>query len=290
MSNYAVVNPATGDKVKEYPDISDDELDAAIGKSWDTHREWSLSKTPAERAALVQRVADLHIERRDALAEIAVREMGKPIEQALGEVDFCGDIYGYYAERAEQFLTDEPIDLLAGEGTAVIRKSAMGPLIGIMPWNFPYYQVARFAGPNLIVGNTILLKPAPQCPESAAAIQEIYDDAGFPAGRLPDDPRHQRADRRGDRRPAGARGVGDRLRAGRRGGRRGRRPQPQEGGARAGRVRPVHPARDARTSTRRSRRRSTPAWTTPASPATPRSGSSSRTTSTTTSSRSSRRR
>jgi succinate-semialdehyde dehydrogenase / glutarate-semialdehyde dehydrogenase len=182
MSNYAVVNPATGDKVKEYPDISDDELDAAIGKSWDTHREWSLSKTPAERAALVQRVADLHIERRDALAEIAVREMGKPTEQALGEIDFCGDIYGYYAERAEQFLADEPIDLLAGDGTAVIRKSAMGPLIGIMPWNFPYYQVARFAGPNLIVGNTILLKPAPQCPESAAAIQEIYDDAGFPAG------------------------------------------------------------------------------------------------------------
>ena len=182
MSNYAVVNPATGDKVKEYPDISDDELDGAIGKSWDTHREWSLSKTPAERAALIQRVADLHIERRDALAEIAVREMGKPTEQALGEIDFCGDIYGYYAERAEQFLADEPIDLLAGEGTAVIRKSAMGPLIAIMPWNFPYYQVARFAGPNLIVGNTILLKPAPQCPESAEAIQAIYDDAGFPAG------------------------------------------------------------------------------------------------------------
>ena len=182
MSNYAVVNPATGDKVKEYPDISDDELDGAIGKSWDTHREWSLSKTPAERAALIQRVADLHIERRDALAEIAVREMGKPTEQALGEIDFCGDIYGYYAERAEQFLADEPIDLLAGDGTAVIRKSAMGPLIGIMPWNFPYYQVARFAGPNLIVGNTILLKPAPQCPESGEAIQAIYDDAGFPAG------------------------------------------------------------------------------------------------------------
>jgi len=182
MSNYAVVNPATGEQVKEYPDISDADLGAAIGKAWETHREWSLSTTVAERAALVQRVADLHIERREALAEIAVREMGKPTEQALGEVDFCGDIYGYYAERAEEFLADEPIELLAGEGTAVIRRSAMGPLIGIMPWNFPYYQVARFAGPNLIVGNTILLKPAPQCPESAAAIQAIYDDAGFPEG------------------------------------------------------------------------------------------------------------
>ncbi|GIK77469.1 MAG: NAD-dependent succinate-semialdehyde dehydrogenase [Acidobacteria bacterium] len=182
MGNYAVVNPATGEKGREYDDITDSDLDAAIGKAWETHREWSLSTTVAERAALVQRVADLHIERREALAEVAVREMGKPTEQALGEVDFCGDIYGYYAERAEELLADEPIDLLAGEGKAVIRKSAMGPLIGIMPWNFPYYQVARFAGPNLIVGNTILLKPAPQCPESAEAIQAIYDEAGFPAG------------------------------------------------------------------------------------------------------------
>ena len=179
MSTYAVVNPATGEKVNEYPEISSEELDAAIGKAWDAHRDLALKTAIADRAAKIQKVADLHLERREALAEIAVREMGKPMEQALGEVDFCGDIYGYYADRAEDFLKDEPIDLLAGEGTAIIRRSAMGPLIGIMPWNFPYYQVARFAGPNLIVGNSILLKPAPQCPESAAAIQEIYDEAGF---------------------------------------------------------------------------------------------------------------
>src|SRR5437868_7920592 len=79
-------------------------------------------------------------------------------------------------------MADEPIKLLGGEGTAVIRRSPFGVLLGIMPWNFPYYQVARFAGPNLVVGNTILLKHAPQCPESAAALQQIYDDAGFPAG------------------------------------------------------------------------------------------------------------
>ena len=97
--------------------------------------------------------------------------MGKPMEQALGEVDFCADIYGYYADNAEEFLADEPIELLAGDGTALIRRTSSAPLLGIMPWNFPYYQVARFAGPNLVVGNTILLKPAPQCPESAEAIQ-----------------------------------------------------------------------------------------------------------------------
>ena len=182
MSSYAVVNPATGEKVQEYPEITDQELDSAIGKADEAHRTWSQTTSVAERAAMIQKVADMHVERRETLAAIAVKEMGKPMEQALMEVDFCGDIYGYYAENAEEFLADEPIELLAGEGSALIRRTSMGPLLGIMPWNFPYYQVARFAGPNLIVGNTILLKPAPQCPESAEAIQQMYDDAGFPPG------------------------------------------------------------------------------------------------------------
>ena len=108
--------------------------------------------------------------------------MGKPIEQALGEVDFAGDIYAYYADNAEELMADEPIKLFGGEGTAVVRRSAFGVLLGIMPWNFPYYQVARFAGPNLVIGNPILLKHAPQCPESAEAMQQIFDDAGFPEG------------------------------------------------------------------------------------------------------------
>src|SRR5947199_7733952 len=77
-------------------------------------------------------------------------------------------------------MADEPIKLLAGEGSAVVRRSSMGVLLGIMPWNFPYYQVARFAGPNLVIGNTILLKHAPQCPESAAAIEQTFCEAGFP--------------------------------------------------------------------------------------------------------------
>ena len=182
MSSYAVVNPATGEKVKEYPEASDADLSAAIAAAEKAHAEWSHTSSVADRAGLVQKVADFHGERREELAAIAVKEMGKPMEQALGEVDFCVDIYGYYAERAEEFMKDEPIDLLAGDGSALIRRTSMGPLIGIMPWNFPYYQVARFAGPNLIVGNTILLKQAPQCPESAEAMQKIYDDAGFPEG------------------------------------------------------------------------------------------------------------
>ncbi len=182
MSTYAVVNPATGETVKEYPEISDEQLRAAIGRADEASRTWPSSAGVAERAALVRKVGELHADRRRQLAEIIVREMGKPIEQALGEVDFAAEIYGFYADNAESLMADEPIELLGGEGTAVIRRSPYGVLLGIMPWNFPYYQVARFAGPNLVIGNTILLKHAPQCPESAEAMQQMFDDAGFPEG------------------------------------------------------------------------------------------------------------
>jgi succinate-semialdehyde dehydrogenase/glutarate-semialdehyde dehydrogenase len=179
---YAVINPATGETVKEYPTISDEELRSAIGRADDAHESWAGSSTVAERAALVRKVGELHVERRQELAEIIVREMGKPIEQALAELDFVGDIYGFYADNAEALMADEPIKLLAGDGSAVVRRSSLGVLLGIMPWNFPYYQVARFAGPNLVIGNTIVLKHAPQCPESAEAMQKLFDEAGFPKG------------------------------------------------------------------------------------------------------------
>ncbi len=181
MADYAVVDPATGETIQEYPTISDDQLKDAIGRADTAHREWSRQTTVAERAALVRRIAELHEERRQELAEIIVREMGKPIEQSLGEIDFCVAIYTYYADNAEQLMADEPIDLLEGEGSAFIRRSSVGVLLGIMPWNYPYYQVARFAGPNLVIGNTVLLKHAPQCPESSAAIEQLYQDAGVPA-------------------------------------------------------------------------------------------------------------
>src|SRR3954464_10330830 len=179
---YAVINPATGETVKEYPTISDEELRSAIARADDAHESWAGSSTVAERAALVRKVGELHVERRQELAEIIVREMGKPIEQALAELDFVGDIYGFYADNAEALMADEPIKLLAGDGSAIIRRSSLGVLLGIMPWNFPYYQVARFAGPNHVIGNTIVLKHAPQCPQSAEAMARIFDEAGFPAG------------------------------------------------------------------------------------------------------------
>ncbi|ADG77735.1 Aldehyde Dehydrogenase OS=Tsukamurella paurometabola (strain ATCC 8368 / DSM / CCUG 35730 /CIP 100753 / JCM 10117 / KCTC 9821 / NBRC 16120 / NCIMB 702349/ NCTC 13040) OX=521096 GN=Tpau_1103 PE=4 SV=1 [Tsukamurella paurometabola] len=179
---YAVTNPATGEVLETYPTAEPAEIEAALAAASHAARTWPLESTVADRAALIRRVAELHTERRQMLAEIIQREMGKPLEDALGEVDFSAAIYTYYADNAEQLLADQPVQLLEGDGSAVIRRGPIGVLLGIMPWNFPYYQVARFAGPNLAAGNTILLKHAPQCPESAEAMQLIFNEAGLPSG------------------------------------------------------------------------------------------------------------
>lgn len=180
MTQYAVTNPATGEVEKVFATASDDEIQKAITQAHGAFGEWRQSRV-AERVALLSRVADLYAERREALANIIAREMGKPLFQAGLEVDIAVSIYRYYAEKGPAFLEDE---LLAktGGGSAMIRKEGLGALLGIMPWNFPYYQVARFAAPNLMNGNTIVLKHAPQCPESAAAMAQIFQDAGAAEG------------------------------------------------------------------------------------------------------------
>jgi succinate-semialdehyde dehydrogenase/glutarate-semialdehyde dehydrogenase len=182
-STYAVTDPASGERLASFPLCDGHEVLAAVSDAYRAHAQWSTGTPLAERVAVVRRVGALHAERRDELAELIVREMGKPVAQALGEVDFSAMIYEYYADNAAEFLADEPVPLPSyAKGRAVIRHSSLGPLLGIMPWNFPYYQVARFAAPNVIAGNTVLLKHASQCPTSAAAIQQIFADAGAPAG------------------------------------------------------------------------------------------------------------
>ncbi|MCI0584485.1 MAG: NAD-dependent succinate-semialdehyde dehydrogenase [Chloroflexi bacterium] len=180
MSQYAVVNPATGETLAQYDSFTDAQVEAALATAQRGFETWRTVPV-AERARMIRRVAELHRERREELAAIIVREMGKVKALALGEVDFAADITEYYADQADVITADQPLAIL-GEGTAVIRRSPLGVLFGIMPWNFPYYQVARFAAPNLILGNTIVLKHASQCPESAAAIAAIYHDAGLPDG------------------------------------------------------------------------------------------------------------
>ena len=179
---YAVVDPANGREVAAYETASDQQVLDGVTRAQTAFTTWARVVDVAERAALVRRVAELHVERRQDLAETMNREMGKPVAEALWEVDFSATIYTYYADNAETFLAEEPIPLLQGEGTAVLRREPLGVLLGIMPWNYPIYQVARFAAPNLATGNTIVLKHAPQCPDSATALEAIFRDAGFPEG------------------------------------------------------------------------------------------------------------
>ncbi|GEK01367.1 NAD-dependent succinate-semialdehyde dehydrogenase [Streptomyces sp. 1-11] len=178
---YAVTDPSTGTTTQTYPTATDAEVLAAVDAAH-TATAWGRSTTVAERAALLRRLGDLHAEHRAELAAGIVREMGKPLDEAEGEIDFCVDIYHYYADHAEEFLADEELPVTSGPGRAVIRRGPVGVLLGIMPWNFPAYQVARFAAPNLALGNTIVLKHAPQCPATAALLERLVAEAGFPAG------------------------------------------------------------------------------------------------------------
>ena len=157
---YRVTDPATGQVAEEFPTATDAEILSALDRSATTFDEWS--KTPvAERAALLTRVSEIYAERAEELAEVIRLEMGKSVPEGKGEVQLSSMIYKYFADNAEAFMADEP---LRGpkDATAMIRRKPVGSLLGIMPWNFPYYQVARFAAPNLALGNTILLKHAPQ--------------------------------------------------------------------------------------------------------------------------------
>jgi succinate-semialdehyde dehydrogenase/glutarate-semialdehyde dehydrogenase len=182
MMRYAVIDPADGTLVRQYPTATDDQVAQAVTAADLAYREWSRSSSIAERAALLHRVSELHVEQREELASIIVRETGKTHADALSEVDFTARIYSYYADHAEPFLQDEPVDLITGAGSALVRRTSLGAILGIMPWNYPYYQVGRFAAPNLAVGNTVIVKHAPQCPESSAALHRLFLEAGFPEG------------------------------------------------------------------------------------------------------------
>ncbi|HWG14423.1 MAG TPA: NAD-dependent succinate-semialdehyde dehydrogenase, partial [Streptosporangiaceae bacterium] len=175
---YQVVNPATGKVESEYPTATDAEISDVLARADAGYKSWRRTSLE-ERAEILRRVSQLYRDRSDELASIITREMGKVTAAAKGELKFASLIYRYYADHGAELLADQPLDTNL-PGKAWVRKSPIGALLGIMPWNYPYYQVARFAAPNLMIGNTIILKHAPQCPESALAMQQIFRDAGLP--------------------------------------------------------------------------------------------------------------
>ena len=177
---YQVVNPATGEKGETFDLATDAEVEAALAKSAEAYKSWQAVPIE-ERAKVVHRVAELFREKAKELGAIATEEMGKPLSEAVGEADFCGDIFDYFATEGPGLASQQEIKT-AAEGKAYVQKLPIGPLLGIMPWNYPFYQIARFAAPNLVLGNTIILKHAESVPKSALAVQKIMDEAGVPPG------------------------------------------------------------------------------------------------------------
>ncbi|BDX29835.1 succinate-semialdehyde dehydrogenase [Mycobacterium antarcticum] len=177
---YQVVNPATGEPGESFDFVTDAELEATLAASAEAYRSWR-DLPIAERARIVARVGELFKEHASRLGAIATEEMGKPLEESVGEADFCGDIFDYFATEGPTLTADQEIKTFAS-GKAYVQKLPIGPLLGIMPWNYPFYQIARFAAPNLVLGNTIILKHAESVPKSALAVQELMDEAGVPEG------------------------------------------------------------------------------------------------------------
>jgi succinate-semialdehyde dehydrogenase/glutarate-semialdehyde dehydrogenase len=179
MTQYATTNPATGELVRSFPTMSDAEVTDVLDRSQKAYRNWRNTDLEA-RAAVLQGVADLYRQDVEQLAALTTLEMGKPLAEARAEVGLAATIYEYYAQKGPAYLVDEELEI-AGTGTAVVRTEPLGPLVGIMPWNFPWYQVARFAAPNLLLGNTVLLKHARNCPQQALRMQELFERAGLAA-------------------------------------------------------------------------------------------------------------
>lgn len=179
MIAYRVTDPTSNEVVATFPTATDDEIDRAVAAAGAAFRSWR-HRPIEERADYLAAVAAEYRKDRGRLASIITREMGKTRREALGEVDLVADIYDYYATNGPAFAADRELE--TAEGSALVRSAPVGVLLGVMPWNYPYYQVARFAAPNLVLGNTIVLKHAPSCPHSAAAIAELFARVGLPPG------------------------------------------------------------------------------------------------------------
>jgi succinate-semialdehyde dehydrogenase / glutarate-semialdehyde dehydrogenase len=179
-TKYRVQSPVDNQIIEDFVSATDAEIQHFITKADQAFKTWRET-TYAERSEILSRAAGLLRERKSELAEIAALEMGKATHQGEWEINFAADIIQFYADNAEKHSADTQLENIQG-GKAVVRRLPLGPILGIMPWNYPYYQVARFAGPNLMNGNTIVLKHAEICPRSSAAVASIFAEAGLPDG------------------------------------------------------------------------------------------------------------
>jgi succinate-semialdehyde dehydrogenase/glutarate-semialdehyde dehydrogenase len=176
---YQSVNPADGKTLKKFDELTDKQLEAKLVTAQACFETWR-NKTYAERAAIVAKASELMHSKVDEFAHIMTLEMGKRISEARGEVEFSANILAYYAKNAERFLA--PVQLHPTLGDGHMESSPIGVVFCVEPWNFPYYQLARVAGPHLMAGNTLLVKHAGIVPQCAIAFEKLLTDAGAPAG------------------------------------------------------------------------------------------------------------
>ena len=176
---YESVNPYDGKTIKTFVETTDAQLETKIAAAQKCYETWR-QKTYAERAVVVAKAAELMHAQSDAFARLATLEMGKRIDESRGEVNFSADILAYYAKNAERFLA--PVKLNPKVGHAHMESSPLGVIFCVEPWNFPYYQLARVAGPHLMAGNTLLVKHAGIVPQCAIAFEKLWTDAGAPPG------------------------------------------------------------------------------------------------------------
>jgi succinate-semialdehyde dehydrogenase/glutarate-semialdehyde dehydrogenase len=176
---YQSVNPFDGKTLRTFEEFNDERLETAIENAAACFETWRFTKF-AERAEMVARAATILDARVDEFAHLVTMEMGKLIDQARGEVVLSADILEYYAKNAERFLAPQHLDPTSGE--AEVESSPFGVLLGVQPWNFPYYQLARFAAPNLMAGNIVMVKHAGCVPQCAIAFERLWLEAGAPMG------------------------------------------------------------------------------------------------------------
>ena len=177
---YQSTNPYDGKVFKSFDDITDAQLENKLKTASHCYEATWRNTSFAERKAVLSKAATLMRERMQPLAELITLEMGKLIDQSVGEVKLSAAILDYYAEHAEAFLAPEKITTAKGEAT--VESSPIGVLFGVEPWNYPYYQIARFAAPNLMAGNVVMVKHASNVPQCALAFETLMTDAGAPAG------------------------------------------------------------------------------------------------------------
>lgn len=175
----ATINPTTGETVRTFVPLSDGELEAklALAESAFLHHRRSSF---AERAEKMNAAAEILENEQDRLALLMTLEMGKPLQQARAEADKCATACRYYATHAERLLADEPI--AGADGRCFVRFEPLGVVLAVMPWNFPFWQVVRFAAPALMAGNVGLLKHAGNVPQCGLALEELFLRAGFAEG------------------------------------------------------------------------------------------------------------